>query len=180
MPSSVAEPTTPTERLDRNTTTIVVGIDGSASSWSALWWAAGEATRVEGRIIAVYVSCITNPGLAAAAVAGIDATAYMEAREAADHEHADDLKAEIQQVATKLGVRVDFLHLRGDPAEQLVHAAHNTHADIISVGRSTNLRHRLAGSLGRKLTRSCRSSSSFRRPKVPGAIGCSVPSRAVV
>jgi nucleotide-binding universal stress UspA family protein len=35
---------------------IVVGLDGSPTSWDAFCWATGEATRTNGRLIAVYVS----------------------------------------------------------------------------------------------------------------------------
>lgn len=150
---SAAQPIQQGEGSGRNTTTIVVGVDGSETSWSALWWACGEATRLAGRVVAVYVSWLTNPGLAAAAIAGVDAGAYMQAREQTDHEHTQRLKADVQAAARQLGVRIDFLHLRGEPAEQLLRAARDRHADVLAVGRSANIRHRLAGSLGRKLTR---------------------------
>lgn len=36
--------------------TIVVGLDGSDSAWNAYWWSWGEAKRLGGRIVAVFVS----------------------------------------------------------------------------------------------------------------------------
>src|SRR5271155_1330097 len=36
--------------------TIVVGVDGSESAWNAYWWSRGEAKRLRGRIVAVFVS----------------------------------------------------------------------------------------------------------------------------
>ena len=35
---------------------IVVGLDGSPTSWDAFSWAAGQAARANGRLIAVYVA----------------------------------------------------------------------------------------------------------------------------
>jgi hypothetical protein len=35
---------------------LVVGVDGSDPSWDAFAWAAGEARRCRGRVIAVFVT----------------------------------------------------------------------------------------------------------------------------
>ena len=35
---------------------IVVGLDGSPTSWDAFSWAAGAAVRANGRLLAVYVN----------------------------------------------------------------------------------------------------------------------------
>ena len=37
-------------------TVVVVGVDGSESSWNALWWACGETRRRGGRVVAALVS----------------------------------------------------------------------------------------------------------------------------
>jgi hypothetical protein len=54
------------------TTVIVVGIDGSDSSWDAFWWASGEAHRLHGRVVATFVSptADANVLVASAALAG--------------------------------------------------------------------------------------------------------------
>jgi hypothetical protein len=54
------------------TTVIVVGIDGSDSSWDAFWWASGEAHRMHGRVVATFVSptADANVLVASAALAG--------------------------------------------------------------------------------------------------------------
>ena len=41
--------------------TLVVGVDGSAPSWDAFAWAAGEARRGNGRIAAVFVTSLIEP-----------------------------------------------------------------------------------------------------------------------
>jgi nucleotide-binding universal stress UspA family protein len=138
-------------------TTVVVGLDGSGTSWSALWWACGEAERLGGRAIAVYVTgAASSTAATAALVAGFDAGTYALAAEGREAARAAELELELTQKTADLDVEVGFIHLHGDPAEQLTRVARATRADMIAVGRSTKLRHRLAGSLGRGLTRSRR------------------------
>lgn len=135
-------------------TTIVVGFDGSRTSWSALWWACGEAGRLGGRVIAVYVTCASTATAATAALAaGFDAGAYALARVQCNAERAAALRAELIEKTCDLGLEVRFLHLQGNTAEQLTRIARDSRADVIAVGRSLKLRHQLAGSLGRGLSR---------------------------
>jgi nucleotide-binding universal stress UspA family protein len=141
----------------RGKTTIVVGLDGSETSWSALWWACGEAERLSGRAIAVYVTpAATSTAATAALVAGFDAGTYALAATQREDHLAAELSAEVTQKTSDLDIEVRFIHLHGDPAEELRRVARVTRADMIAVGRSTKLRHRLIGSLGRMLTRSRR------------------------
>lgn len=136
---------------------LVVGLDGSEPSWSALWWACGEARRLGGRIIAAYVTPTTSATAATAALAaGFDAGAYLVASKACDADRAAELKAELEHKTSGLDTEIRFVHVQGDTAEQLTQIACHTHADVIAVGRSTKLRHRLAGSLGRGLARNRR------------------------
>jgi hypothetical protein len=44
-----------------------------------------------------------------------------------------------------------FIQVRGDPCHVLVRIAEEAKAGVIAVGRSTKVRHRLAGSIGRRL-----------------------------
>ena len=139
---------------DRGAPTIVVGVDGTETSWSAFWWSCGEAGRLDGRVIAVYVSCTTEKSLSrGAAIAGFDSGAYVAAMERSNAEQARILEAEIRHRGAELGVEVSFRHVRGDAADRLKEIARNAGADVIAVGRSTKLCHRLMGSLGRRLAR---------------------------
>lgn len=152
-PTTVARPTPISGGSDRRTT-VVVGLDGSETSWSALWWACGEAQRLSGRVIAVYVTCThETTALSAAITTGFDAGAYANAAEMTHRQQAAELRAEIQRIAAELDVDINFIHTQGDTAEELLRAARATRADLIAVGRSTKLRHHLAGSLGRRLAR---------------------------
>ena len=139
---------------DTGAPTIVVGIDGTETSWSAFWWACGEAHRLNGRVIAVYVTCATERSLSTgAAIVGFDAGAYAAAVNRTNAERAARLKAEAERRAAELDVQINFVHVHGDAAERLKAIARDARADVIAVGRSTKRRHQFAGSLGRRLTR---------------------------
>ncbi len=152
-PTIVAQPI-PMPGGSGKRTTVVVGLDGSDTSWSALWWACGEADRLSGRVIAVYVTSICEATATSAALtAGFDAGAYTAAAELTHRQQAAELRAEIQRLAPDLDLEISFVHALGDTAEELLRTAHTTRADLIAVGRSTKRRHHLAGSLGRRLAR---------------------------
>lgn len=126
---------------------VVVGFDGSASSLDALSWACGEARRLGGRVIAVYVS--SSPAMAGLAGAvGAPCTDYMV--EQANNECADRLAAEAARYGGE-GLSVQFVHAQGTPAHELLTVAKAVRADVLVVGRSQKARHHLAGSLGRAL-----------------------------
>jgi nucleotide-binding universal stress UspA family protein len=131
---------------DRGTeAVIVVGVDGSPTSWDAFTWAAGEAARTHGRLIAVYVTPAVEPG--AEFGAPIDFGAAEEARD----EVVEELKREVANRARDLDIKVGFARELGDPANALTRLAHSVEADLIVVGKSCKMFHRLAGSLGRRL-----------------------------
>ena len=126
---------------------LVVGVDGSGPSWDALAWAAGEARRCHGRIIAVFVAPLVD----LEASLGIGAPYNYEAAvEATDH-LADELEGELARRAEELGVEVSFVRQKGDAAHVLTEVARTAHADLIAVGRSAKMLHRLAGSVSRRL-----------------------------
>jgi nucleotide-binding universal stress UspA family protein len=135
------------------TTVLVIGIDGSTTSWDAFWWACGEARRTSGRAIAVFVTPVGGSGLAAASARcspfAIDCAAFDEVASA----EADQLRNQAFGYAADRDVDLKFVHLRGDIAKELLRVAEADHADLIVVGKSTKARHHLAGSLGRRLIR---------------------------
>ena len=134
------------------TATVVVGLNGSAASWSAFWWACGEARRLEADVICVYVTPSIGATLTTAAAAGCDVGTYVHASDEPDAARAAEPKDELAQRTSGLDVEIRLLHLQGDTAEQLTRVAHETRFHVIAVGRSTKLRHYLAASLGRRLT----------------------------
>src|SRR5579875_3285997 len=132
---------------------VVVGLDGSPSSWDAFWWACGEARRRRERLVAVFVTHTSGAGAGVAAVACVFAplpSVVHEWERAAD-EVAERLQAEVERHAAEQGVDVVFVHCRGEPAKELLRSGEAAKADLVVVGKSTKGWHRLAGSISRQL-----------------------------
>jgi nucleotide-binding universal stress UspA family protein len=130
---------------------VVVGLDGSEPSWDAFWWACGEARRLGGRAVAVFVSSCTDPSMAAVwAVVGVAVCDY-DALDRAAAAEAARLRAAVRRHAAENDLDIAFVHARGDAAGELLRVARTVRADLIVVGRSAKVRHQLIGSLGRSL-----------------------------
>jgi nucleotide-binding universal stress UspA family protein len=125
---------------------IVVGLDGSPSSWDAFSWAAGEAVRIKGKVVAVYVVPLVD-------TAGAFGVPYDYAGvEKARQDVAAELASEASERAEKLGVELSFVTEHGDATHALTDIARALHAHFVVVGRSAQVFHRLAGSLSHRLT----------------------------
>jgi hypothetical protein len=63
---------------------VVVGLDGSETSWAAFWWACGETQRLDGQLVAVFVSSSTDACMAAmtSAAVGVAVSDYAVAEQA--------------------------------------------------------------------------------------------------
>ena len=132
------------------TAVVLVGIDGSETSWHALSWACGEARRLRGRAVAAFVSSPPGSGLPASAFIGV--TPFDRGwNDSMATERADTLRRELERYAAGHDVDLTFVHTHGNAASELLRLATALHADQIVVGRSTKPRHHLAGSLGRRL-----------------------------
>jgi nucleotide-binding universal stress UspA family protein len=125
---------------------LVVGVDGSTPSWDAFSWAAGEARRGNGRIVVVFATAIIEPEEAL----GIGPLGHAAADEARD-QMAEELAGEVARRADTLGVPVSFVRGMGDATRVLTEVARSEHADLMVVGRSAKMLHRLAGSVSRRL-----------------------------
>jgi nucleotide-binding universal stress UspA family protein len=134
------------DRGDGAPPVIVVGLDGSPSSWDAFSWAAGEAARSKGRLVAVNVTPYTD----AAASFGVpfDYAGVEQTR----REIADELKRDATGRANELGVPLTFVSEHGDAAHCLTDVARRLHANFVVVGRSAKVFHHLAGSLSHRIT----------------------------
>src|ERR1700761_2482380 len=147
-PVSLRHRTPPLDGVRRPT--VLIGVDGSEASWSALAWGCGEAQRLDGRAIAVHVSPSTAKSLSAgAAVPGFDAGGYAAEVGRSHDEQAAALAEEIGRRTADLGVEVSFRHVHGDVTEQLAAIARDAHADLIAVGRPMRPLRRRIGSIGR-------------------------------
>jgi nucleotide-binding universal stress UspA family protein len=129
---------------------VLVGIDGSKTSWDALSWALGEARRLRGRAVAVFVSSSAGSGITAAAFIGAAPSDY-DWNHSAALQLADTLRRELERYAADHDVDLSFVHTHGNAASELLRLATELHADQIVVGRSMKARHHLAGALGCRL-----------------------------
>ena len=142
----------PLPRAGAATAVVLVGMDGSETSWDALSWACGEARRLRGRAVAVFVSSSADQGITVPASAFIGAVPFdCGWNDSAAAERADTLRRELERYAVGQDVDLTFVHTHGNAATELLRLAAARHADQIVVGRSMKVRHRLAGSLGRRL-----------------------------
>jgi nucleotide-binding universal stress UspA family protein len=131
---------------------VVVGIDGSDTSWDAFCWACGEARRLGAHTVAVFVG--PSSGVASATATAASFTGPVVAYGAIQQSMTDqeeELADQVRAYGHDHGVDVTFVLTHGDTARELLRIAHARHADLLVVGRSTKARHHLAGSLGRRL-----------------------------
>lgn len=125
---------------------IVVGLDGSPSSWDAFSWAAGEAARTNGQLVAVNVTPYTEAVVAFGVpfdYAGVEQTR---------REVAAELKRDAIRRADELGVALTFMCEHGNTAHCLTDVAQRLHANLVVVGRSTKVLHHVGRSLSHRLT----------------------------
>src|SRR5437764_684948 len=120
---------------------IVVGLDGSRTSWRAASYANGLARRQGSRVTVVYVA---SPG-ALAGMAG-DAAGMMVMAEV-QQEVGADLREQVVRLAAERGVDTEFLVVGGDPFTELRRVAREVRADAVVVGASERAGHRFVGSL---------------------------------
>jgi nucleotide-binding universal stress UspA family protein len=128
---------------------IMVGIDGSESSWRAAAYAGGLARRQNALLAMVYV----QPLLAMAGAYGADV-------ERVTADVADELARQIEEhldrVKDVYAIRWKFLTRRGDAFAGLADAADQLKADAVVVGASEKAGHRLIGSVAVRLVKAGR------------------------
>jgi nucleotide-binding universal stress UspA family protein len=129
---------------------VVVGVDGSDTSWDAFCWACGETRRLGGRTVAVFVGPTSGVASATAASFGGAVVAYGVIQQTLTAQAAE-LSDQVRAYGRDHGVDLTFVHTQGDAATELLRIANADHADLLVVGRSTKARHHLSGSLGRRL-----------------------------
>jgi len=132
----------PDQAADPTAQVIVVGLDGSPASWDAFCWAAGQAARARGSLIAVYVTSMVTP----VPVSGDFAYAEQAAQEI-----AAELKAGPSSVPPRPGVQLTFVRELGDTVHALIRVARSAKADLLVIGRSAKMLHHLVGSASRRL-----------------------------
>ena len=129
---------------------IVVGLDGSRTSWRAASYANGLARRQHSRVTVVYVASYDH--LATMTGDGTGMAVMAETRE----EMGADLRQEVERLAMERGIDTDFLLVRGDPFTELRRVAQELRADALVVGASERAGHRFVGSLAGRLVKAAR------------------------
>ncbi|MFD7921072.1 universal stress protein [Streptomyces sp. NPDC059740] len=128
---------------------IVVGVDGTASSWRAAAYAAGLARRQGSLLALVYVQPVLP--VSAAMGASVSQTTMSI---------AEELMAEIQASTERLRdvyrLRWEFHTLHGDPYNGMVRMADELKADAVVVGASESAGHRIMGSVAVRLVKAGR------------------------
>ena len=126
---------------------IVVGLDGSTTSWHALAWASGQARRSNAQLVAAFVG--PEP---------ISLGIFADTEHQLTHLRQMDAKAQgrairdqAERIATEARVPLLFVYREGDVKKQLLAAAMTYGADLLVVGSSNRIMHRLVGSVGRRL-----------------------------
>jgi nucleotide-binding universal stress UspA family protein len=125
-------------------TAILVGFDGSDSSWRALHYAIGLARRQASRVVAVYVS--HTPAIAYAAPA-VPAIAGLRCG------FPPDLASAVEALGREHSVGVTLVAASGDPVSAITAAAADHRVDLIVVGASTKAGHRVFGSTALRAVR---------------------------
>ena len=125
---------------------IVVGVDGSSTSWDAFAWAAGAAARGNSGLVVVHVVPLGDP--AAAFGVPVDHAGIETTRQ----EIAQELQTEAERLANELGVDISFVIERGDVSRAVTTVAKELNAELVVVGRSAKAMHHIAGSLSHRLT----------------------------
>jgi nucleotide-binding universal stress UspA family protein len=127
---------------------ILVGFDGSPTSWHAVAYAAGLARRQGSRLLVVHVV-----GLPAVAAWAPSAGVMLEESLT---EGAEELRDELEAQRGWHELDAEFRVERGDAFGALCRVADAERVDAVVVGASAQAGHRLVGSLAVRLVRAGR------------------------
>jgi nucleotide-binding universal stress UspA family protein len=150
----------PLPAVGAGTAVVLVGIDGSETSWHALSWACGEARRLRGRAVAVFVSSSADNGIPASAFAGA-APFDCSWNDSMAAERTDTLRRELERYAAGLNVDLTFVHTHGNAASELLRLA--TEFAPSSMMRSPRPTPRSRSSMDTAATAVSRSTKLIRR-----------------
>jgi nucleotide-binding universal stress UspA family protein len=129
---------------------IVVGVDGSDSSWRAAAYAGGLARRQQSLLVLVYVQPIATASWGQAGISMVET-----GRQIAD-ELFDYIRTSVARFGEREQVRWEFRTAQGDPYNGLVAVADGLRTDAVVVGASERAGHRLAGSVAVRLVKAGR------------------------
>jgi nucleotide-binding universal stress UspA family protein len=139
--------TAATQRRGDRRTTVVIGVDGSETSLRAAAYAIGLAARQPARLIFLHVTNTASASMAPQVLPELLATGSQVAA---------DLQATLAGVIESTDTQWELRHAVGNPFHKLTHLASEVAADLVVVGASTHLGHKLAGSLAVHLVKTAR------------------------
>ena len=118
----------PSDRLQDNCgdpvkARVVVGIDGSDTSWDAFCWACGETGRLGGRTVAVFVDQTSGAAAASATASLAGAAVALGDIQQSFTDQAHQLADQVCAHGRDHGVDVTFVHAHGDTAKELLRIA---------------------------------------------------------
>ena len=93
---------------------IVVGIDGSDTSWDAFCWACGETNRLGGRTVAVFVGPTFGAASATASASFTGTVVPYVAIQQSMTDQAEKLSEQVRAYGQDHCVHVAFVHTQGD------------------------------------------------------------------
>ncbi len=126
--------------------TMLVGIDGSATSMRAAAYAAGMARRQGIHLIGLYVQ---STGSASVRAMAGTAGALIEMPE----DITDELHRSFAEGTARLNISSKFVVRSGNPYKALIAVATELRVDAIVIGASTQAGHKLVGSLATRLVK---------------------------
>jgi len=103
------------------------------------------------RTIAVFVGPTSGAALVTAPALWAGAPSGYGVLEESMTDYARRLGEQVGGYGHHNGVDVTFVHTRGDTAKELLQITNADNADLLVVGRSTKARHRITGSMARRL-----------------------------
>ena len=136
---------TPNDCSADGTGIILVAIDGSTVSLHAEAWAENLARKQGSRLLCLFVE--THPAFAETALS----TGAAIPMDFGQGELANEIFEQIRVDATAHHMHPEFLLRCGDPATEIERVADQFRVDAVVVGASTKARHRLIGSVARRL-----------------------------
>lgn len=129
------------------TRVVLVGVDGTRTSWRAAAFAAALAARQDALLVALHVRQEVLDG---------ECPEGAESERAAQDAASSELRAELLTAAGRTGLRLELAEDVGEPVERLVHWAELRRVDLVVVGSSDQAGHRQIGSIGLELVRLAR------------------------
>jgi nucleotide-binding universal stress UspA family protein len=136
---------TPNDRSGDGAGVILVAVDGSATSMHAEAWATHLAHARGSQLLYLFVQ--THSAYAQAALlTGAEIPSDFGAAEQAKH-----ILDEVRADAEACHVHGEFLVRSGDPATEIERVADEFKVDAVVIGASMQARHRLIGSVARRL-----------------------------